>query len=259
MPVHWNPKLPELAGDTPVFGGAYGHRLRRQFGIDQLDRVYRALDAAPDSRQTVLQIWDSASDLPNDDGRSRRGDIPCNVVALPKIRNGRLEWLQVMRSNDVFLGLPHNVVQFTTLQEMMAGWLRVEAGSYHHLADSLHVYEDKLPAVAASTVAVPIEPNSDSFALPRAAWDQAVAGVVRRLDAMIAPEMTERLLRSLALTGDLPLAYEHSVRIAAADSALRRGWPDLAEECAEECRNAALRTLWRRWATRTRKNSDDPE
>ena len=141
----------------------------------------------------------------------------------------------------------------------MAGWLRVEAGSYHHLADSLHVYEDKLPAVAASTVAVPIEPNSDSFALPRAAWDQAVAGVVRRLDAMIAPEMTERLLRSLALTGDLPLAYEHSVRIAAADSALRRGWPDLAEECAEECRNAALRTLWRRWATRTRKNSDDPE
>lgn len=45
-----------------------------------------------------------------------------------------------MRSNDVHRGLPYNVVQFTTLQEVMAGWLGLEVGGYHHWSDSLHLY-----------------------------------------------------------------------------------------------------------------------
>jgi thymidylate synthase len=46
-----------------------------------------------------------------------------------------------MRSNDVFLGLPYDVFNFTMLQELMAVELGIELGSYIHFAASLHLYE----------------------------------------------------------------------------------------------------------------------
>ena len=46
-----------------------------------------------------------------------------------------------MRSNDVLLGTPYNFVQYTSLQEILAGWLDIGVGSYNHYSDSLHLYE----------------------------------------------------------------------------------------------------------------------
>src|SRR6185369_819485 len=126
----WNPILPRFAGRGPLYYGAYGQRLRHRFEVDQIRYAFDTLHNAPHSRQVVLQIWDAASDLPIKSGQPRSEDIPCNVCSLLKLREGRLEWVQVMRSNDLKLGWPHNVVQFTTLQEMMAGWLGVNVGSY---------------------------------------------------------------------------------------------------------------------------------
>lgn len=250
LPAFWNPRLPQYCGNSQNLGGAYGYRLRSHFGVDQLDRVYRSLDARPDSRQAVLQIWDSATDLPNSDGTPVREDIPCNVLAMPKVRGGRLEWLQVMRSNDIFRGLPYNIVQFTALQEMLAGWLGTDVGSYHHVSDSLHAYTDDLSSVQSSVAPVALPASNDSFALPRAAWDAVLRDVMRRLEAMAQPSLTPQALRLIALAGDTPSAYEQALRIAAADAARRRGWPDLATMCASSCESAALRTLWQRWVTR---------
>ena len=70
----------------------------------------------------MLQIWDPCQDLPDQDGKPVSEDIPCNVMALLKIRNGHLYWTQVMRSNDVMRGLPYNIIQFTMLQELFAAW-----------------------------------------------------------------------------------------------------------------------------------------
>lgn len=39
--------------------GAYGHRWRHAFGIDQLDKVVEVLKKDPHSRQCVLQMWDA--------------------------------------------------------------------------------------------------------------------------------------------------------------------------------------------------------
>ena len=80
-------------------------------------------------------------DFPSDNGLPVADDIPCNICSMLKVRNGRLEWSQIMRSNDIFLGLPHNFVQFMTLQEVLAGWIGIEPGTYTHFADSLHLYE----------------------------------------------------------------------------------------------------------------------
>jgi thymidylate synthase len=250
LPAFWNPRLPLFCGDAAFYGGAYGHRLRAYFGVDQLERVSHALEASPDSRQAVLQIWDAASDLPGVNGVPARDDIPCNVTALLKIRGGRLEWMQILRSNDLFLGFPHNVVQFTSLQEMLAGWLGVSVGGYHHLSDSLHVYARDLEAVRGSLVPIPVSPNLDSFALDRPTWDRVMIDVLRRLDAMTQSELVQGALLELALANDTPPAYENAIRIAAADAARRRGWQDVATSCVAACTNPTLVKLWTRWVSR---------
>lgn len=137
----WNRSLSKYAGDKAKFYGAYGERLRKRFNFDQLLRAADVLATNSEQRQVVLQIWDPQTDFPHANGRSRARDIPCNVSSMIKVVDGRLEWLQVMRSNDLVRGLPYNIVQWTTLQEIIAGWLGLNLGSYVHISDSLHVYD----------------------------------------------------------------------------------------------------------------------
>jgi thymidylate synthase len=49
-----------------------------------------------------------------------------------------------MRSNDVYLGLSHDIFSFTMLQEIVANSIGANLGSYIHMVGSLHLYEDKL-------------------------------------------------------------------------------------------------------------------
>ncbi|MEZ5647222.1 MAG: thymidylate synthase [Burkholderiaceae bacterium] len=46
-----------------------------------------------------------------------------------------------MRSNDAFLGLPHDIFSFTMLQELVARSVGMELGEYKHCAGSLHLYK----------------------------------------------------------------------------------------------------------------------
>jgi thymidylate synthase len=105
---YFNADLPKYAGTGPEYHGAYGFRLRKNVGFDQLLRASNALTANSEGRQVVLQIWDAKVDFPSDDGKPVAEDIPCNICSMLKVRNGKLEWSQIMRSNDVFRGLPCN-------------------------------------------------------------------------------------------------------------------------------------------------------
>ena len=250
LPTYWNPALPKFCGNGKDYHGAYGYRLRQHLGVDQLDRIYHALDSAPDSRQCVLQIWDSTIDLPNLDGTAASQDIPCNIFALPKIRRGQLEWLQVIRSNDLFRGVPHNIVQFTCLQEILSGWLGIKPGPYVQLSDSLHVYANDIRAVRSSLVPIIDSSNTDTFALDRCAWEDAMRGVMARLDALMRENLSRADFKAVAFCHDAPPAYDNSVIIAAADAARRRGWSDLQDDCVDQCTNRTLVGLWSRWRVR---------
>jgi thymidylate synthase len=141
---YWNPVLPKYSGTGDIYHGAYGFRLRQEFGLDQIERAYQVLSNAPETRQVILQIWQPNLDFPAIDGQPISTDIPCNVMSLLKLRDDRLYWSQIMRSNDIMRGLPYNIIQFTLLQEVMAGWLGSKLGDYFQLSDSLHVYEKDL-------------------------------------------------------------------------------------------------------------------
>jgi thymidylate synthase len=117
---------------NPVTGkldGAYGPRVG-----PQLDYIRSLLWRDPDTRQAVVTIFG-----PEDHRESR--DIPCTVSLHFMVRRGALELVVYMRSNDVWLGWPYDVVMFTALQEALATDLGLKLGQYTHVDGSLHLYD----------------------------------------------------------------------------------------------------------------------
>ena len=172
----FNGRLAQFADDG-VLRGAYGPRLRRWAGrVDQLDQVRRLLAAEPSSRRAVVQLFDPVLDF------AGHRDVPCTVGYRFSVRAGRLHMHTTMRSQDLWLGLPYDLFTATVLQELLAGWLGVELGSYHHHVDSLHLYDQDLEAAhrLADVDALPAE----ELAPLAVTWHD----VDRRLGQLIAGE-----------------------------------------------------------------------
>lgn len=120
-----------------IVPGAYGPRIFNMRGeIDQFNNVINLLKSKPTTKRAVIQIFD-AQDI---NGKSHH-ETPCTTTLQLHQRQSKLHMSVNMRSNDAYLGLPHDVFCFTMLQEMMARNLSVELGEYIHHVGSMHVYE----------------------------------------------------------------------------------------------------------------------
>ncbi|MHB8523784.1 MAG: thymidylate synthase [Limisphaerales bacterium] len=253
---YFNHELPRYAGHGLTYHGAYGYRLRRLLRLDQLERAYEALSRNPESRQVVLQIWDGAVDLPALDGLPVSEDIPCNIVAMLKVRDGSLEWTEIMRSNDIFRGLPYNFVQFTAMQEIVAGWLGLKLGSYNHVSDSLHVYERDLDKINPSEGVCLIE-NMDSLALPKAEFDVVFAELERQCnavtdEALVAESLVEEVKRSA-----LPASYRNILCVLSAEGMRRRKQERCIDEVMSCCTNQVYQQIYTRWRSRVESSTAD--
>lgn len=136
--------------------GAYGARLQRQFGFNQITAVIDLLAKDPASRQAVMQMWNPATDLEaplrrHEQGLDRPKDLPCTLGLQFLIRRGKLHCITTMRSNDVWLGLPYDIFAFTTIQLLIADALGIEAGAYHHRVGSFHLYCSNEPKASEVT------------------------------------------------------------------------------------------------------------
>src|SRR4029077_16487666 len=68
-------------------------------------------------------------------------DIPCNDLLMFKIRDDLLDLTVCCRSNDAIWGAyGANAVQFSMIQEIVAGALGIAVGAYRQISDSFHVY-----------------------------------------------------------------------------------------------------------------------
>jgi thymidylate synthase len=249
LPVFFNPSFREFSGPGPTYLGAYGYRLRNAFGFDQLNRARSALIADSNSRQIVLQIWNSQADLPHEDGSATRGDIPCNLFGMLKVRGGKLHWTQVLRSNDLFRGVPHNIVQFTVLQEIVAGWLGVGMGPYTHLSDSLHIYTSDLKHFRSGPVGA-VEFEAEALGLPFEESKEVLQRVEYVLNRLVSPDLKPAEFAKTTGFGDVPTSYANLLRICAADAARRRSWSEEMKAVAAECSNQGLGRLWQNWYDR---------
>lgn len=182
----YNERLREFADDG-VLRGAYGPRMRRWLAgpspVDQLDEIRRLLSEDPDSRRAVVQLFDPAHDF-----RGHR-DVPCTLSYRFYLRAGRLQMHTTMRSQDLWLGFGYDIFAATVLHELLAGWLGVELGSYHHTVDSLHLYEPNLeqaadlPGLVTASEVVPL-PDLDWADFDRVLADLAAIGANRTPPAL---------------------------------------------------------------------------
>ena len=146
--------------------GAYGPRLLNMRNrTNQIDNVIKLLKKKPSSRQAVVQLF-NAEDL-----QKKYNDIPCTCTIQFLIRKGRLNAIVHMRSNDAFLGLPHDVFAFTFIQELIARSLKLKLGTYKHMVGSLHIYDSDKDKVKSflnegyqSRIFMPPMPQGDPWA-----------------------------------------------------------------------------------------------
>lgn len=125
--------------DDDQMHGAYGHRWRFAFGVDQLDVIVRRLQQNPLDRQCVLQMWDTGFDLDAD-----KRDLPCNVIATFQFdTNHRLELNVFNRSNDIIWGCyGANAVHFAFLHEYIAYRINAIMGQYRQISVNWHAYTE---------------------------------------------------------------------------------------------------------------------
>ncbi|SCX72794.1 thymidylate synthase [Variovorax sp. EL159] len=133
---HYIPRYDEFSDDKKTIYGAYGPRLFGKTPNDQVARVIQLLKDKQDSRQAVLQLFDRTDTL------EFHRDVPCTCTLQFMVRDSRLHMLTSMRSNDAWLGLPHDVFTFTMLQELVARSVGIELGEYKHAVGSLHLYDE---------------------------------------------------------------------------------------------------------------------
>lgn len=158
------PKYKNESEDGETVYGGYGPRLFGQNGHDQIANVLALLRDSPTSRRAVLQLFDAA------DIAVRRKEIPCTTTLQLFVRDEQLHLVATMRSNDAFIGLPHDVFCFTMLQEIIARSLNLEIGQYRHMVGSLHLYEHNVEDANAligerfqRRIEMPPMPNGDPW------------------------------------------------------------------------------------------------
>jgi len=132
----FNKRMADYSDDGVTFHAPYGYRLRETGINDQIKLAVGLLQQNPLNRQVMLQIWDQNKDL----GASKK-DIPCNDMIKLRIVDGKLDLMVFCRSNDMIWGAyGANVVQFSTLQEYIAGCVGVPVGKYYQISCDFHAY-----------------------------------------------------------------------------------------------------------------------
>lgn len=131
-----------MSDDEMFVNSNYGDRIQHALcefsgdNFDQLKMVEGMLREHPESRQAVIHIK-QARNL----NKYPTKDVNCTVCLQFFIRDNKLYMTTYMRSNDLWMGFPNDVFQFTAMQVFLAMRLGVQLGNYTHIAGSLHLYE----------------------------------------------------------------------------------------------------------------------
>lgn len=137
----FGPMWEKLSDDGITSNSAYGYIMMAKFGFDQISKIIELLKADPNSRRAVINI-----NTPNEKVIETK-DEPCTIALQFRIRNNKLYCTAMMRSNDIWFGLPYDIAFFTELQMFIADALGVGYGSYTHFDVSLHMYEKDIPKI----------------------------------------------------------------------------------------------------------------
>ena len=135
-----------MSDDGETVNSNYGHIIQNAWDedektgtaikFDQMKMCEELLRKDPNTRQAVIHIKSARNVVINP-----TKDLNCTVCLQFLLREDKLYMTTYMRSNDLWMGFPNDVFQFTCMQIYLAMRLNVGLGSYTHIAGSLHMYE----------------------------------------------------------------------------------------------------------------------
>lgn len=122
--------------DDGTVKAAYGYRWRRHFSRDQLMDCVNALAKDPSDRRCYVSAWD-----PGEDGCGRQGqkNVPCPVGFTLSLAEGRLNSTLLIRSSDVFVGLPYDVMGHAMLMAAASASIAAASGRGVRQLGVMHV------------------------------------------------------------------------------------------------------------------------
>jgi hypothetical protein len=137
---YFNSRMRNFSDDGKVLNGAYGHRWRTRFQVDQLKALIYHLYDQPDTRRAVLTMWTPEADLLKINSSK---DVCCNTQCYFDLRGGRLNMTVLNRSNDMVWGAyGANAVHFSVLQEFIAAAIDAPVGVYRQFSNNMHLYTE---------------------------------------------------------------------------------------------------------------------
>jgi len=138
-------------------GRIYGAQWRNFNGHDQLKKLLFTLKNEPTSRRHLLTAYNPTE--------VDQGCLPpCHLLAQYSVRRGA--WLEsciYMRSVDLVIGLPTDVVLYATLQVLLANELRLYPGAMTFMLGDAHIYENHVELLANQVKRKPFAPPKLAF------------------------------------------------------------------------------------------------
>jgi thymidylate synthase len=120
----------------------YGYRWRILYNVDQIKQTIDLLKQDLHSRRAVMTTYS-----PIMDSSVKKKDVPCNVFQQFFIdADMRLNLYNIVRSQDIILGLPIDICHFTLLYNVILNTLKAEIdskislGAYYHIILNPHYY-----------------------------------------------------------------------------------------------------------------------
>jgi thymidylate synthase len=144
-------------------------------GIDQLKELIKGLQKDPNGRRHIISLW-NPKDLPE------TALPPCHLYSQfycdPEKKE--LSCFFLMRSTDLFLGLPTNIIQYALLTHYLAKLLGYTAKELVYSGVDAHLYVNSLEALE-------IQSEREPYDLPQLVINKDL----NSLDDILALEFTD--------------------------------------------------------------------
>ena len=239
---YYSAQMKRNSDDGLTLNSAYGYRIfghHKMIPFDQWENAKRLLREDSDTRQAIIHLH-----TPNN---QKTKDEVCTLSLQFLIRQGKLDLIVNMRSNDLVLGFTYDAFSFTMLQEMMAVELGVELGHYFHNAGSMHIYERSFHLLASHTHSR--YADSVMSVMPQdvaelEGYKKCLATLESSLKR-ISADSDESAIRSLASNDGFIKAAQDKSRLLASSSFLLRSIEKVVKSKAEQAKlvNAFLDML----------------
>lgn len=125
-----NKNMKNYSDDGIKLYGSYGKRIAKY-----IPSLISKIKNDVYTRQAAITI------LQAEDISKNTKDLPCTLSLQFLWRDGTLNMIVNMRSNDIMWGFQYDMFMFTVMQEIIANECGMDLGWYLHRPASLHVYE----------------------------------------------------------------------------------------------------------------------